>query len=166
MGTVTIGADTFDVYGAITGLATRANGSLNYTASYTAATADTRARALRGATLLIQIMPFVDVANAVVSTAVADVVAAAYELALAAIANPKVLIQSSTEKNVKRVEADGSSVEFFGPAAGARFPPAVMALLADLLEGAAGSVVNAATYSSGVTESSAFDADDRYGLTC
>ena len=88
MGTVTIGADTFDVFGTSAGLATRANGSAAYYATYAAAVAadaDQVKRTHVEATRLIALMPFADSADADPATASADVATACYELVLAAL---------------------------------------------------------------------------------
>lgn len=162
--TTTIGADTFTIYGTIAALATHANGSLNYAAIYTAATADARARALVGATRLLVLFDYTDVANADPAAATGAVVTAAYELALAAIADPKVLIQASTASRVKRLNAKGAEVEYFAPSAGSRFPAVVMLYLAPLLASTSTSTdINGASYVSGVSECSDFDEADRYG---
>ena len=76
MGTVTIGSDTFDVFGTSAGLATYANGSAAYYATYaTANVADANQvkRTHVEATRLIALMPFADAADAVPATASADV---------------------------------------------------------------------------------------------
>lgn len=167
MGTVTIGSDTFDVYGTTAGLATRANGSAAYYATYAAADATYALRVHVEATRLIALMPFDDAANAVVGTAAADVVTACYELALAALADAAVLTQASTAQRVRKVDAKGVGVEFFGPTAGARFPARVMALLGPLLESTATASmsVGAGGYVSGTSTCSDFDPCDRYGVT-
>lgn len=169
MGTVTIGSDTFDVFGTSAGLASRANGSSSYYAAYTAAVAADAADVNRKhveATRLIALMPFEDAANAVPSTAAADVATACYELVLAALLDPAVLTQDDTGSRLKRLEAGSVVVENFAPVAGARFPQRVMALLAPLLESAAdGGDITGGSYVSGTSACSDFDDADRYGLT-
>ena len=146
MGAVTIGSDTFDVFGTSAGLATHANGSAAYYATYAAANvadANQVKRTHVEATRLIALMPFADAADAAVLT------------------------QASTAQRVRRVDAKGVSVEFFGPLAGARFPARVMALLGPLLEtvAASSSAVGAGGYVSGTSTCSDFDTCDAYGLT-
>lgn len=170
MGTVTIGSDTFDVFGTSAGLATYANGSAAYYATYAAANtadADQVKRTHVEATRLIALMPFADADDAVPATASADVATACYELTLAALADVAVLTQASTGQRVRKVDAKGVSVEFFGPLAGARFPSRVMALLGPLLEtvAASSSAVGAGGYVSGTSTCSDFDTCDAYGLT-
>lgn len=164
MGTRTIGAYTFDVYGDAAGLTEYATGSAAYYATFSAATADTVARTHVEATRLIQRMPFADAADAVVATADTDVVTACYELTLAALADAAVLTQTTTAKNIKSVSAKGSGVEFFAPTKGGRFPVRVTALLATRLESTT-STLSGGAYSSGTSTCSDFDDSDRYGLT-
>ena len=167
MATVTIGADTFEIYGTTAGLASRANGSSTHYAAYTAAVAadaDDVARKHVEATRLIAALAFEDDANADPATATGDVVTACYELALAAVLDPAVLTQVSTASNIKRVAAKGVEVENFAPVAGSRFPARVMALLGPLLAGSTSATTGGA-YASGTSECSDFDACDRYGLT-
>ena len=166
MGTLTIGADTFTVYGTAAGLATRANGSSTYYATYAAAVAADASNISRvhvEATEQIKLLPFTDAANADPTTAAADVAVACYELVLAALFDPAVLTQDSTRSNVKRIEAKGVAVENFAPVAGARFPTRVMALLGPLL-GSEASASLAGSYVAGTSTCSDFDDDDRYGV--
>ena len=169
MGTVTIGSDTFDVFGDTAGLASRANGSSTYYATYAAAVAADAANVNRvhvEATRLIALLPFEDAANAVPSTAAADVATACYELVLAALLDPAVLTQDDTGSRLKRIEAKGVVVENFAPVAGARFPTRVMNLLSPLLEGATASGdIAGGSYVSGTSTCSDFDDADRYGVT-
>lgn len=166
MGTVTIGTDTFDVYGTSAGLATQANGSAAYYATYAAANADAVKRVHVEATRLIAVMPFADAADADPTSATGDVVTACYELALAALVDSAVLTQVTTAQRVRRVDAKGVIVEFFGPLAGSRFPARVMALLGPLLEVVAvsSSSVGAGGYVAGTSVCSDFDVCDRYGV--
>lgn len=166
MGTVTIGADTFDVYGSSAALASYANGSAAYYAAYAAAAADTVKRTHVEATRLIALMPFEDAANAVVGTAAASVATACYELTIAALTDPDVLTAADTSKNVRAVTGK-VGVEFFAPVRGARFPARVMAHLAPLLATATASsdAVSGAGYVAFSSDASDFDDDDRYTLT-
>ena len=170
MGTVTIGTDTFDIYGTSAGLALRANGSSTYYALYTdavAADADDVRRKHVEATQLIALLPFDDPANAVPATAVAAVADACYELVLAAIASAAVLTQDAAGSNVKRIEAKGVVVENFSPVAGGRFPARVMALLAPLLDAstASGDSIGGGSFVAGIDACSDFDDADRYTVS-
>lgn len=172
MGSVTIAAETFDVFGTTAGLASRANGSSTYYTAYTEAVAadpDDVNRKHVEATNLIAAMPFADDANADPSTADAAVALACYELVLAALLDASVLTSTSTGSNVKKLEAKGVSIENFAPVAGSRFPARVMFHLGPLLEGAttpgSSSAVGAGGFVSGTSTCSDFDACDRYGVT-
>jgi hypothetical protein len=161
MGTRTISGYTFNVYGTAAGLTEYAAGSFTFAAAVSAAVTDAVARAHVEATRLIARMPFKDAADADVDTAHVDVVTACYELACAAVADPKVLAQDSAAKNVKRVGAKGAEVEFFAPTPGGRFPLRVLELLGPRLTSAD---TYASAYVSGVSDGSDFDDDDRYGI--
>lgn len=172
MGTVTIAAETFSVFGTTAGLASRANGSSTYYAAYTAAVAadsDDVNRKHVEATNLIAALPFEDDANADPDTADATVALACYDLVLASLLDASVLTATSTGSNVKKLEAKGVSIENFAPIAGSRFPARVMVHLGPLLDGAtatgSSSAVGAGGYVSGTSTCSDFDACDRYGLT-
>lgn len=170
MGTRTINGEDFEVYGDAAGLASRANGSSTYYATYTAAVAadpDDVARKHVEATGLLSAMPFTDAADAVPATADAAVVTACYELVLAALVDDAALTQDSTAQNVKRLEAKGVVTEFFSPITGARFPARVMTLLGPRLGGgdAASGSLAGGVYVAGVSTCSDFDESDRYSLT-
>lgn len=168
MGTVLIGADTFDVYGTTAALATYANGSLLYAATYTAATADNRARAHVEATRMLQAQTWIDDDNADVDTAVAAVVSAAYELALIGLADPTVFTVSTQSKNIKEVGAgDGVGVTFFGPVAIGRFPQRVLDLIGALLDsgGLAAELGLGASVAEGTDAESDFDSCDPFDFS-
>lgn len=190
MGTITLGSDTFTVYGTSTGLATYANGSLTFGDAYTSATATTRARALVEATRLLDRQAWQGdktdsgqalawprtgvtdrLGNAVDdSTIPDDVITAAYELALAALVDAGTVKGTSTGSNIQSVNAQGVSVSFFAPVAGGRFPARVMELVGQYLGGSATSTGSvsasglAGSYASGTDGESAFDDDDVYGM--
>lgn len=167
MGSVTIGSSTYEVYGTTAGLAEYANGSLTFAATYTAALAassSSPARALVEATRMLTLQPWADDADADVDTAQTAVVTAAYELALAALADAAVFATTSTDKLVRKVEAGGAAVEFFAPTIGGRFPSRVMELIGPLLEGATGGTVTTGAYATGVDGLSQFDDADAYGI--
>lgn len=162
---VTIGAYTFPTYGDAAGLSEYAAGSLAYAATHAAAEVDDAARALVEATRVITRLPFLDATHADPTTSglPAAIVTAAYELALAGLADPAIFTSVSTAKNIKRVNAKGAEVEFFAPTAGGRVPGRVAELLAEYLEGAAGTVGGSFAY--GTDDESDFDDCDRYGVT-
>lgn len=183
---VTIGGDTFEVYGSAAGLATYANGSTLWYATHAAASADARARALVEATRLLDRQRWqgakvsdgqalawprsgVTVDGAAVSEAsVPDaIVWAAYELALAILAKPTVIAGTSTGSNVQSVGAGPTAVTFFAPTPGARFPDRVQELIGGYLYGADGAATLApgGLYATGTDGCSQFDGADAYGLT-
>lgn len=162
MGTRTIGAYTFDVYGTAAGLTEYATGSAAYYATFTAAATDDVARAHVEATRLISRLTFADTVDADPATSTDEVLlAACYELTLAALADPAVLTQTSASKNIKAITGK-VGVEFFAPVVGGRFPARVMELLTGLL---ASGTDWAGAYVGGASECSDFDEADRYGVT-
>lgn len=190
MGTVTIGADTFDVYGSSAGLATYANGSFTWSATHTAATATQRAQALVEATRLLDRQAWDGTLTAagqalawprdgVTATppsgvAVTDgatpteIVTGCYELALAMLAKPAVVAGTSTAVNVQSVGAGPTSVTFFSPVAGGRFPDRVLELVEWAFGGSTSSLVAMGSYVSGTDGCSQFDTgiySDGYDLT-
>ena len=186
--TVTIGSDTFEVYGSSAGLATYANGSWTWAATYTAASADNRARALVEATRLLNaqtwdgtlttagqalawprdgvtgIPPGLDEAPTD-GTTPDCIVTACYELALAMLANVSVVAGTSVASNVQSVTAGPVSVTFAYPKSGGRFPDRVMELVGWALGGASSSDIGPlGMYATGTDGCSQFDDDDAYGV--
>lgn len=182
--TVTIGADTFEVYGSSAGLATYANGSWLWSATYDAAVATSAngpKRALVEATRLLNLQPWAGdktsssqalawprdgvtattPSGAEVTDGVTpdDIVSAAYELALAMLAKPAVVAGTGTGSNVQSVGAGPASVTFFSPTPGARFPDRVMELVGWAFSGASGddTIAPLGSYASGTDGCSQFD---------
>lgn len=189
--TVTIGSDTFEVYGSSAGLATYANGSWTWQATYAAAVATSAngpLRALVEATRLLDRQAW-DGTKTSDSQALAwprdgvtgippgaseapddgttpdSIVVAAYELALAMLAKPGVVAGTSTTSNVQSVGAGPASVTFFSPTVGGRFPDRVMELVGWAFGGTSGDIVPLGSYASGTDGCSQFDTCDEYGLT-
>jgi hypothetical protein len=163
MGTVTIGSDTFDVYGTHALLASYAAGSYVHGDTFTAATTTQQDRALVEATRLLVAQTWLDTANAVVGTAAAAVIQAAQELALAGLADAAVFTQASASLKVRSVDAKGVGVEFFSPTAVGRFPVRVMDLISALLDGGGNDAPMGSTGAGGTDAESDFD-DDAYTL--
>lgn len=186
--TVTIGADTFEVYGSSAGLATFANGSLSWYATHAAASADTRARALVEASRLLDrqawdgdktsdgqalAWPRDGVTGTPPSgVAVTDgvtpdeIVAAAYELALAMLAKPAAVAGTSVGSNVQSVGAGPASVTFFSPVIGGRFPDRVMELIGwGFASSSTSEIVALGSYATGTDGASQFDTCDEYSVT-
>ena len=188
--TVTIGSDTFDVYGSSAGLATYANGSWLWSATYTAAvavSANGPLRALVEATRLLNRQAWDgdltsssqalawprDGVTATPASGIAvtdgvtpdEIVQGAYELTLAMLAKPSVVASTNTSSNIASVGAGAASVSFFSPVAGGRFPDRVMELLSWAF-GADDSVLLAGgAYATGTDGCSQFDAADTYSRT-
>ena len=184
--TVAIGADTFAAYGSIAGLATYANGSSLWYATHAAASATDRARALVEASRLLdrqrwqgaktdsgQALAWPRTGVTLDDEAVDDatvpeaIETAAYELALAILAKPTVIAGTSTGSNVQSVGAGPTSVTFFAPTPGARFPDRVQELIGGYLYGADAStdLAPGGIYATGTDGCSQFDRGDTYGLT-
>ncbi len=189
--TVTIGSDTFEVYGSSAGLATYANGSWLWSATYTAAVATSASgplRALVEATRLLDRQAWdgdktssgqalawprdgvtaTTPSGGEVTDGVTpdEIVAAAYELALAMLAKPAVVAGTSTASNVQQAGAGSASVTFFSPTAGGRFPDRVMELVGWAFAGSSsGDIVAMGSYASGTDGCSQFDTCDTYALT-
>lgn len=192
MGTVIIGADTFDVIGTSAGLVTYANGSLTWSAVYDAAVAASASKPKRAhveATRLLGVQPWdgdattagiawprdgvtattpsgAEVVDGVTPT---EIEHAVYELALAMMADASVVAGTSTAKNIASVGAGSASVTFFGPTAGGRFPDRVMELIgwafASASSGDLSSSGLAGSAAYGADYCSQFDACDDYGRT-
>lgn len=190
MGTVTIpaaGGTVYQVYGEHVGadsLTAYANASLAYAAIFTAASVDDRARAHVEATRVLDRAPWAGAktsgaqalawprtgvtradGTAVDSVTIpAEVTTAAYELALAGLADPSIFTGVTTADNTKKLEAKGVSIEYFGPQAGGRWPGRVGELVSQFLAGMGASALGgSAAY--GTSSESSFDDCDRFDLT-
>lgn len=163
MGSVTIGGNSYDVYGTNAGadayLAARLDAS-----SWSGAAEDTQNRALVQATRLIR--PYLagrgydlDPAAAVD----AEIENANYELAFALVVDPTIADKTSTGSNIRRTKAGSAEIEYFRPEVGSRFPSLVQTILNGWLDGQSGAAAGAG-YASGTCETSTIAGDD-YGLT-
>jgi len=190
MGAVTISTVTYTVYGDAAGLAEYAGGSFTWSATYTAASVTQRAQALVEASRLLdrqrwdgtltsdgqaQAWPR-DGVTATPPSGVAvtdgatptEIVTGCYELALAMLAKPAVVAGTSTAVNVSSVGAGPTSVTFFSPVAGGRFPDRVLELVEWAFGGSTSSLVAMGSYVSGADGCSQFDTgtySDGYDLT-
>lgn len=165
---IVIGATFYPAYGTLVGLAEYAAGSLSFYAVYAAAVStdtDAPARALVEASRFLALQAWLDPLDADPDTAQPLVVQAAYELALAALADASIFDTTSTASRTKRLKAGEVEIEYTAGIEGSRFPSRVMELIAALIEstdlaiGVGGGVIVA-----GVSCESAFDDEDRYGL--
>lgn len=145
--TVTIGADTFNVIGSSAGLATYANGSLTWRATYAAALAadaDNPKRALVEATGIFDALAWdgdltsdgqanswprssvtatppsgIAVTDGTTPT---EIERGVYELALAILQSTSVVAGTGASSNVQSVTAGPTSVTFFSPKEGGQAP--------------------------------------------
>lgn len=167
MGTVTIGATDYTVYGTAAGFTEHAQADLAYATTYAAASADNKSRAHVTATRMIDRQGLVNEDDEDITSASASiptaVIEACYELALAGLADNSIFTTTDTSKNVQQVGAGAASVQFFAPVKGGRFPARVMELLAPYFPGAGTSTAGSIAY--GTDGASAFDDCDAYGLT-
>lgn len=163
MGSVTIGANSYDIYG------TQAEATIYLAAKigqteWTAASADAQAQALVTATRLIE--PWLAARGFTEDPATStdvNIEQATYELAYALVVSPSLQGASNQNGNRRRVKAGSAEVEYFRPEKGGRFPVQVQALLNAFIDGEGGSSFSGAPVSSGTCETSTLDADD-YGL--
>lgn len=189
MGSVVIGGDTFQIYGTSAGADSYWRAELS--AVWSTATPDQKASALVNATRLLDRMnwkgapvgvPQIDVVlqwprtgvtdrdgAAVSSAAVPDqVIKATYELARMLRTNPALMTDVTSGKNIKRVQAGPTEVEFFNPTLGisGRFPQNITELIGQFLDGSSGGAVSgSASYGTDGTTTSAFDDSAGYPLT-
>lgn len=178
--TITIGADTFDVYASVADGNTYFNGKLDREI-WAAASAGTKERAIISATRLFDLEGWQgaptdlltpqaiawprtgvsDKNNSLVADSAfpADLLAGFFELAQAIIADPALDQSANQDSNIKRVTADVVNVSFFRPVAGSRFPTQVHNFISQFLD-SGGSSVGGNAY--GTDYESAFE--ERSGL--
>lgn len=96
---------------------------------------------------------------------VATVAQANAELALQMLLDPKVIDQSNTDSNTKKVKAGSAEVEFFRPTSGPRFPTVVMNLLKASGCIGSGSAGISGAYASGTCDESSFSNTEAYNKT-
>lgn len=188
MGTVTItGGFVFTIYGEWTGagsLTEYAAGSLAYAAVLTAATPDNQKRALVEATRVLDRTPWNGTKTAAgqalawprtgvaradgtavdPNTIPTEIIHAAYEYALAGLAKPALFTGITIADKIKRVEAKGVEVEWFGPRDGGRWPGRVGELVSQFLAGAGASTLTSSE-AYGTDDCSDFDDADRFRVT-
>lgn len=176
--TLTIGSDTFDVYGPRTDADTYFNGKLNRT-SWTDAGGTEKDRALISSTRLLDQQNWlgtpVDVTtpqpvqwprNDIVDrfgkadTFPQDVIDAFFELAQAFLDDSALADTANQDDNTKRVKAGDVEAEFFTPTFNtARFPNQVQELLRPYLDGAG---LGVGAFASGTDGESSFCPTDQY----
>lgn len=135
MGTVTIGADTFDIYGTLAGATSYLAGGFGpaYT-KWKGLTADPKAQTLIQAkryfdSLLLQL------AGSLITytTVIVDVINASYEMASLIALNPGVVAALTSGSNIQSIGAGPTAIQFFAPVKGPPLPVVVMALIGKYL---------------------------------
>jgi hypothetical protein len=170
MGTVTITAVEYTVFGTHTGsgsLTEYAGGSLAYATIFAAATSDNQKRAMVEAKRAIARLDFEDDTHGDPTTAGLPqaIIDASYEYALAGLVDSSIFTVTTTEDKIKRIDAKGTEIEWFGPRDGGRVPGRVMELLAPYLAGASESSLGDSYVSDGVDCGSRFDDCDAYKVS-
>ena len=172
--TITLGSDTFDVYGPRADADSYFNGKLNR-GSWAGASATDRERSLISATRLFDLEAWQGSPTDLVTpqplawprTGVTDkngqtvgssdfpqdLLYGYYELAQAILDNPELDEAANQDSNIRSVTADVVSVRFFQPVAGTRFPTVVHNFIKQFLDSS--SVIGG--FASGTDETSAFD---------
>lgn len=162
MGSVTIGANDYDIYGTQAAATIYLGAKIGQT-EWTAAGTSTQAQALVTATRLIETWltskGFTE--DPATSTDV-NIQNATYELAYALVVSPSLQGAANQNGNRRRVKAGSAEVEYFRPERGGRFPVQVQALLNAFSDAEGGSSLGLPV-ASGTCEESTLDADD-YGL--
>jgi hypothetical protein len=173
--TITIGSDTFNVYGPRADADTYFNGKINRD-SWSGAAATTKDRALVTATRLLDLEPWegaptdlvtpqpvawprtgvTDKNGQSVGTSIfpTDLLYGYYELAQALVDNPSLDESADQDSNIKEVMADVVAVKFFRPTSGTRFPTTVHNFIAQFL-----SLDATASFSSGTDQESTFESE-------
>jgi hypothetical protein len=169
MGTVTIGSTVYTVYGEHAGansLTEYAAGSLAYDELFTATSERKQMQSLVESTRVFKRLAWTDATHGDPATVglPQPIIDAAYELALAGLADETLFTGVSTADNTKKLEAKGVSIENFAPVKGGRLPGRVAELVGPYLEGAGTtSVGGSAAFGTGCD--SAFDDCDGYDTT-
>lgn len=168
MGTVTIGSDTYDIYGLRSDADKYINAAFGPAATKWRALSvdDDKDRSLVVAARFMATLGLVDSSGVAIAytTVLADIHAAQAELAMLIVSDPTVLDGIDAGSNIKVLDADGTKIEFFKPTSAAngtatRFPPVVWRLLSKYLPSA--NLVIAGGASFGTDEESSFgDCDD------
>jgi len=185
MGTVTIGAVTYDIYGTLAGATDYLAGRLNTTA-WDAASSTNKSKALVTATRMLDRTTWqgeptssgqalawprtgvycngVAVDSATVPT---NIIEGSYELANLMLANAEIEASTDAGSNIKRVQAGTAEVEYFRPTSGTndvgRFPTVVQELVGCYMSGGGAAAIGV-PYASGTTETSSFSEQYPYEL--
>ena len=163
MGSVTIGANSYDIYGTTSGADDYLAARIGAT-EWASATATTQAQALVTGTRQIEAyltkLGLTADPSASVDT---EIEQANYELAYALVVDSTIQDSTNFGLNEKRYKAGSVELEYFSPQKGGRFPSIVQTLLNNWIaaQGGGGSSVGLA---SGTDEVSSLDAAD-FGIS-
>lgn len=160
MGTVTISAVDYNIYGTSSDADDYLNARLDAAVNWAAEDADTKARALVSGTRSIR--QFLEVRGAELDPAGSvdtEIEQANYELAYELTQDSDILNQSSMTTTEKRLKAGSAEVEYFRGTRGGRFPVTVMNILNNWLD-ANGYGLDVAMAAYGTSEESTLDSTD------
>lgn len=180
MGTVTIGSNTYNVYGTQADAVVYLSASLKDAAkAWIAATAATQAASLVEVARMLNRQSWagavtvdgqalawprqnVTVGGVAVDSATVpgNVMLASYELAAAVLADPTIVDKTDETQNIASLQAGSVSISYFRPTPGARFANVVQELLAPYLSGSTSTRTRG--FASTADDTSAFDALDNY----
>lgn len=191
MGTVTISAVNYTVYGSLTGATEYLNATSHANAIWAAASSDNRARALVTATRFLDRqrwagakavdgqdlawprsgVVYVDGTEVDDSAIPVEVDAACYELAALMLSDAAAAQASGSGSKVQSASAGPASVSFFGPTAPKALPSDIVAqLVGQFLAGGGANIASSDylgggdVYVGGTSAESQFDDCDIYGL--
>lgn len=146
MGTVTITGAEYEIYGTLAEATSYIGAKFGpQPAKWRGLSTDDQGRTLVEATRYLDALGLVDGGTAIGhDTTIPNVLHACYEFAVLVAADPRVLTALDSGSNVKKLDADGTSIEYFAPTSLARgtatrLPAVVQRLLADYLPGASAS---------------------------
>jgi hypothetical protein len=162
MGTVTIAAVPYSIYGDLTDATAYIGGAFGAGATkWRSLVTDDKARTLVAAARFMATLGLEDAGVAIgYGTVLADIIGAQAELAMVLALDPTALDGLDAGSNIRKLDADGTSIEFFRPTSAAsgtatRFPAAVQRLLAPYLPSTDLVVVGGASF--GTCQESSFD---------
>lgn len=135
MATVTIGADTFNIYGTLAGATSYMAGSFGpqYT-KWRALVPDDQKRTLVTTAIYFDVLGMASAGSPIThDTGLTDVINASYEMAALVAQNPAIISALSSGSNIKSVGAGPATVEFFAPVVGPSVPVIVMRMIGKYL---------------------------------
>jgi len=171
MGSVTVGGQTFTIYGTLAGAQTFYLVEMGATkAKWDAADADGKAVALAKATRLLDRQKYVDeAATQTLRLGIALFETANYALAGMLMVDSTLDTQITSGSNVKRAKSGDDEVEFFEPTLyiNGRFPINIMELIGDYLSSSDSGDDTSGSFASGTSDPCPDRSADprRYGIT-